>query len=104
MMSSLRARWRRFRPARIEEGRLAFVAMQEDGTPTTAAWAPFSSAQLFGGRNWTLSLIRRQPLVSGPPAKPTADRQLVEDALDLLEGDYKDPRAAAALLKNALRS
>lgn len=102
MMSTLRARWRHFRPNRIEAGRLALVAMQEDGTPSTAAWGPMSAVQLFGGRAWSLSIIRRQPLVSAPPAKPTADRQLVEDALDLLEGEYSDPKAAADSLRKAL--
>ena len=100
-MSSLRARWRRFRPNRIKAGQLALVAMN-DGTPSTAAWGPFSALQLFGGRAWSVSIIRRQPVVAAPVTKSPVDRQLVEDALDLLEGDYSDPKSAALTLREAL--
>lgn len=102
MMKKLRARWRRFRPNSLKQGRLAIVALNNDGTPSTGAWGPFSATQIVGGRAWTLSIIRRQPLVSAPPATAAIDLQLVEDALDLLEGEHSDPKTAAATLRRAM--
>lgn len=102
MMSRLRARWRKFRPNHLQAGQLAFVAMQEDGTPSVGAWEPFSATQIIGGHAWTLSIIHRKPLVSAPRATLLADRQLLEDALDLLEGEHSDPKSAAVTLRQAL--
>lgn len=102
MMSKLRARWWQFRPNRLRAGQLAFVAMQKDGTPSVAAWGPFSATQIIGGRAWTLSIIRRKPLVSATRPTLVVDRQLFEDALDLLEGEHTDPKSAAVTFRQAL--
>ena len=98
----LSALWRRTRPNTSTVGEAAIVAINEHGEPVPGAWRPFTALQLFGGRRWTLSILRTSEVTGYPPA-PAVDPQVVMDALDLLDGEHDDPAAAAQLLRDALR-
>jgi hypothetical protein len=97
-----RAFLRRARPNRIGEGRLAIVSLTPAGIPERA-WQPFRAAQIVGGRRWPLSVLRTGELASYEHGRAPIDRGLVEEALDLLEGEHFDPSEATTVLRRALR-
>lgn len=101
MMSRIRTYWHHARPNRIGLGRMAHIALHPDGTPSRS-WQPFAAVQLIGGRRWTLSLIRLSDITGYPRGRGPVDRDLIEEALDLLRGEERDEDAAAAILANAL--
>lgn len=99
----VRALLRRARPNRIGPGRLAIVALNPSGIPERA-WRPFQAAQIIGGRQWTLSVVRTGELTSYARSNTPVARDVVEEALDLLEGEHFDPSAATVVLRHALEN
>lgn len=97
----LRAFARNVLPNGISSNEVAYVALRPNGLPAPA-WRPFAAFQILGGRRWSLSIIRTEDVTGYPVGKAPVDRALIEEALDLLDGEQTDPGEAATVLRRAL--
>ena len=95
-------RFRRVRPERVRRGQLAAVTLSGAGEPDHGAWLPVRGHKLAGGRRWVLGVAIRDDVAFYRPGHGPVERAYVEDALDLLTGEYTDTAQAITALRAAL--